>query len=152
MKNALRKEFTHTIHVKGDCKEVFKAFCPEAEKKWVSGWESTMLYSKSGIAEKNCVFTTTPPNMPETVWVCSVYDFGREVEYIKTTPGQLVSVINITTRQVGEDTECTVKYVHTALTAAGTQYILSQLSEEQFIAQISTWETGIPIYLGKETH
>ena len=147
MKNALRKEFTHTIHVKGDCKVVFKAFCPEAEKKWVSGWESTMLYSKSGIAEKNCVFKTMQQNMPETVWICSVYDVGREVEYVRTTPGQLVSVINITTRQSGENTECTVKYVHTALTAAGTQYILSHLSEEQFIAQIASWETAIPIYL-----
>lgn len=149
MKNVLRKEFTHTIYIKGRCKAVFKAFCPEAEKKWVSGWESTMLYSKSGIAEKNCVFTTTQQNMPENIWICSIYDVGREVEYVRTTPGQLISVINITTRQLGEKTECTVKYVHTALTAAGTQYILNHLSEEQFIAQISSWETSIPIYLEK---
>ncbi len=147
MKNTLRKEFTHTIHVKGACKSVFKAFCPEAEKKWVSGWESTMLYSESGIAEKHCVFTTTQPNMRETVWLCSVYDVGREVEYVRTIPGQLISVINITTRQLSEDTECMVKYIHTALTEAGTQYLLSQLSQEQFIEQIASWETAIPTYL-----
>ncbi len=148
MKNTLRKEFIHTIHVKGDCLAVFKAFCPEAEKQWISDWEYTMLFSKSGIAEKNCVFITTQPDMSDVIWVCSVYALGSEVEYVRTTPGQLVTVINITTRQLGEDTECTVKYVHTALTEIGAQYILSQLSEEQFVEQIASWETVIPIYLG----
>ncbi len=148
MKTTLRKEFTHTIHVKGDCRGVFKAFCPEAEKIWIPGWESTMLYSESGIAEKNCVFTTAQQNMPEIVWVCSVYDTGREVEYVRITPKRLVSVINITTRQSGKATKCTVKYTHTALTEAGAQY-LSNLTEEQFIAQITLWETEIPVYLEK---
>ena len=149
MKNALRKKFTHTIQVKGDCLAVFKSFCPEEEKKWISDWDSTMIYSKSGIAEKNCVFTTKQENMPEIVWVCSVYDAGREVEYVRTTPGYMVSVINITTRQFGESTECRVEYVHTSLSEMGTQYILSYFSEAQFKVQIESWKTAIPIYLEK---
>ena len=137
----------HTILVKGDCHAVFNAFCPEAEKKWVPGWESTMIYSQSGIAEKNAVFTTMQLNKPDTVWVCSIYDTDREVEYVRITPGQLVTVINIRTRQLSMDTECMVEYIHTALTEAGSRYIIEELSEEQFIAQIAPWEATIADYV-----
>ena len=69
-----------------------------------------MLYSKTGIAEKNCIFTTKHDNMPKAVWVCSIYDPGNEVEYVKTIPEHIVTVVNIKTTQVNEFTECTVKY------------------------------------------
>jgi len=147
MENSLRKEFVHTIKILGDTQTVFKAFCPIAEKEWLPGWDCTMLYSKTGIAEKNCIFTSKHDNMPKAVWVCSIYDPGNEVEYVKTIPEHIVTVVNIKTTQVNEFTECTVKYTHTALSTGGAHYISSHLSEEQLIKQINPWKEEIPTYL-----
>jgi hypothetical protein len=149
MENSLRKEFVHNINILGDTQTVFKAFCPIAEKEWVPNWECTMLYSKTGIAEKNCIFTTKNDNMPEMIWVCSVYDPGNEVEYVRTIPEHFVTVINIKTAQVNEFTECTVKYTHTSLSAVGSDYISTHFNEEQFISQIDPWKEEIPRYLKK---
>lgn len=149
MENSLRKEFAHTINILGDTITVFKAFCPIAEKEWVPGWECMMLYSKTGIAEKNCIFTTKHDNMPEMVWVCSIYEPGNEVEYVRTIPGHFVTVINIKTKQVDKNTECTIKYTHTALSTGGAHYISSHFSEEEFIRQVDPWKDEIQVYLKK---
>jgi len=147
MENSIRKEFTHTINIKGDILKVFKAFCPIAEKEWVPGWDCNMLFSKSGIAEKNCLFTTKHDNMPEVIWICSIYDPSNEVEYVRTVPGHYVTVIDIKTEQKNEYTECTVKNTHTALSAEGSHYILNHLSEVQFISQIDSWKNEISVFL-----
>jgi len=149
MENLLRKELVHTINILGDTLSVFKAFCPIAEKEWVPGWECNMLYSKTGIAEKKCVFTTKLDNMPEVVWVCSIYNLGDEVEYVKIIPEHFVTVINIKTTQINEYTKCTVNYTHTALSNDGEYYISKHLSEEQFIRQIDSWKDEISVYLKK---
>jgi hypothetical protein len=87
--------------------------------------------------------------MPEMIWVCSVYDPGSEVEYVRTIPEHFVTVINIKTAQVNEFTECTVKYTHTSLSASGSHYISTHFNEEQFISQIDPWKEEIPRYLKK---
>ncbi|HMM21998.1 MAG TPA: hypothetical protein PKA10_14865 [Selenomonadales bacterium] len=147
MENSLRKEFVHRVNIIGDKQNVFKAFCPIAEKEWVPNWDCTLLYSQTGIAEKNCIFTTKSDNMPEMVWVCSIYEPGNEVEYVRIITGYFVTVINIKTTQVNEYTECIVQYTHTALSAGGAHYILNNFSEEQFLRQIDQWKDEIPGYL-----
>src|SRR2546427_12204443 len=37
---------------------VFPMLCPVREADWVPGWQYKMIYSKSGMAEAGCVFTT----------------------------------------------------------------------------------------------
>ncbi len=149
MENALRKEFVHKISIAGEKQAVFKAFCPVAEKEWIPGWGCEMIYSQTGIAEKNCIFTTRHDGLPEMVWVCSIYDPGKEVEYIRTTPGYFVTVINIKTKQVNEYTECTVRFMHTAISEIGEQYISNHFNKEQFIRQIDSWNSQISDYIKK---
>lgn len=149
MENLLRKEFVHKISILGNSSTVFKAFCPIMEREWVPGWECKMVYSKTGIAEKNCVFTTKHNDLPEMIWICSIYEPGNEIEYVRTTPGNFVTVINIKTTKVNEYTECTVTYTHTALSSYGAQYISSHFNEEQFMKQIDSWKNGISVYLNK---
>lgn len=147
MENSIRKEFVHTININGNIANVFKAFCPIAERKWVPGWDCKMIHSESEIAEKNCVFTTKDDGMPEKIWVCSIYNPNCEVEYIRIIPDCLVSVINIKTVEKNKDTECTVKYSHTSLSTEGKNNILNNLNEEEFIIQIESWKGGISNFL-----
>jgi hypothetical protein len=147
MKNSLRKEFIHKINIKGDNMTIFKLFCPVAEKNWVPGWEFNMIYSETGIAEKNCVFSTKHANMPENIWVCCLYNPGIEVEYMRTTPKHFVTIINVKMLQIADITECTVKYTHTALSEDGAHFIENHFTEEMFIKQIDSWQDDISTYL-----
>jgi hypothetical protein len=147
MKNSLRKEFIHKLNIRGDIMSIFRLFCPIVEKSWVPGWECNILYSETGIAEKNCVFSTKHANMPENIWICSIYNLGIEVEYIRITPEYFVTVINIKTLQVSDITQCNVKYTHTALTEGGSNFVESHFTEELFIKQIDSWQDEISAYL-----
>ncbi len=147
MLNKKRQEFRHTIRIPGNCGTVFMAFCPVAEREWIEGWESDIIFSESGIAEKNCVFKTSQLNTPDAIWVCSIYDFGRQVEYVRVIPDHFVTVINILTEQTGEETACTVTFTHTALSDDGAQAMKLQFNEERFIEQIESWKTMVPIYV-----
>jgi hypothetical protein len=147
MENSLRKEFIHKISIQGDNMTIFRLFCPIEEKNWVPGWECNLLYSETGIAEKNCVFSTKHTNMPESIWICSIYTPDIEVEYVRLIPEHFVTVINIKTLQLSDTTECAVRYTHTALTEGGARYIENHISEELFIKQIDSWGDEISAYL-----
>jgi hypothetical protein len=147
MQKLIRNKFSHTICFLTPKETVFKIFCPVVEREWVSDWDCNMVYSDSGIAEKNCIFTTKQADMPEAVWVCSIYNFAKEVEYIRTTPGYFVTVVNIKTLQTNMETKCNVTYIHTALSELGAHYITNHFTEELFINQIESWKDAGNAYL-----
>jgi hypothetical protein len=43
--------------------EIFPLLCPTVEYDWLNGWKCIMYYSKTGIAEKNCIFSV-PTGFP----------------------------------------------------------------------------------------
>lgn len=149
MQKPIRNKLSHTICFSTPKETVFKIFCPVVEREWLSDWDCNMVYSDSGIAEKNCIFTNKHANMADTVWVCSIYDFTNEVEYIRTTPGYFVTVINIKTLQTDMETECIVTYTHTALSELGAHYIANHFTEEHFINQIESWKDAGNTYLSR---
>src|SRR5438309_9734446 len=53
---------------------VFPLLCPVREADWVPGWQYKMIYSKSGVAEAGCVFTTPNGDGTETTWLVTQYD------------------------------------------------------------------------------
>lgn len=52
----IHEEVAHEIDFPAE--DVFPLLCPVLEYEWLDGWECTMIYSESEIAEDNCVFTT----------------------------------------------------------------------------------------------
>lgn len=147
MKNMYRKTLTYNLRLSGDHLAIFKAFCPIAEEAWVPDWSCNMLYSETGIAEKNCLFTTAHSGMPDMIWVCTEYDLGNAVEYLRVVPEHFVTSIRILTQREEDITACQVTYTHTALTNAGARHIAEHFTEDSFLAQIKSWEALIPAYL-----
>ena len=147
MSNLLRKQLVRTIMVPGDLHAVFACFCPVMEKSWSPGWDCVMAYSRTGVAEKDCVFTTSHDSLPTMVWVCSTYDVDHEVEYIRVTPEHFVTVINIKTSQGDGQVECVVTYTHTALTAAGAVFINRHLTVDAFASDVDAWPAQIVAFL-----
>lgn len=65
--------------------KVFPLLCPEREYDWIPQWSCEMIYSKSGVAELGCVFSTNFGDEygPE-VWVTSHYQPNHKIGFVRT--------------------------------------------------------------------
>jgi hypothetical protein len=73
-------EFTHELNAPPEA--VFPLLCPVREYDWLPGWSCQMIYSDSGVAEKDCVFRTMPqPGEPST-WCTTFYQPPERIEYV----------------------------------------------------------------------
>ncbi len=65
---------------------VFPLLCPVREAEWVPGWEYRLVYSKSGVAELGCVFTTPNEDGSETTWMTIEYEPPRRIGFVWVWP------------------------------------------------------------------
>lgn len=49
---------TYTQQLNASPDRVLPLLCPVREADWIEGWEPTEVWSSSGVAEPDCVFTT----------------------------------------------------------------------------------------------
>ena len=73
---------SHAIQVAGAPAQVFPLLCPVREYDWIHDWTCRLLYSKSGVAEKDCVFQTDRPGEGQRTWVVSRYEPGQAIEFV----------------------------------------------------------------------
>lgn len=99
--------------VAGSAKEIFPLLCPVLEYDWIEIWACEMIYSESGVAENNCVFTTDLGGRGRAVWVCTRHEpEGLAVEYLVTYPETHVERLEARVEKNGPDA-CTVHWKRT---------------------------------------
>lgn len=92
---------THTIAATPV--KVFPLLCPVLEYEWINGWNCRMIYSDSGVAENNCVFTTSFPRGFEETWVVSRYEPENYViQFVVLNPHTYVLKFDISLQREGE--------------------------------------------------
>lgn len=138
--------FTQTNH--GNIDQVFPLLCPVREKDWLDGWDYQMIYSESGLIEKDCVFTTPGSGENDTVWQVTQYD--REnyfIEFVRVSPGENIVKINIQLEKVAENrTHAHIQYQYTGLNEAQNDFIENKL-ESSFTDSMNWWEKAINHYM-----
>lgn len=120
----VRVERTYTQKLQGKPRDVFPLLCPVREKEWVDGWDPLAVYTQSGFAEGDCVFTTGEKN-PESIWVITRFDAAEnKLEIVKVTPGMTVGRIQIalSENETG-GTDAEVVYMYTALSPDGENFV-----------------------------
>jgi hypothetical protein len=127
--------------------EVFPLLCPVRETEWVKGWDPMVVYTKSGLAEPDCVFLTGDGE-PDSVWIITNRDITNfDLEIIKVTPWTTVAKIHISLRPNGESgTNAEVSYTYTALSEAGKGFV-NNYTESYYTEFMQYWETAINDYL-----
>lgn len=64
--------------------KVFFQFCPSRELDWIKGWECDLVFTATGYAEPDCIFTT-----PETsllgpgLWIFTRYEPSQRLELVR---------------------------------------------------------------------
>jgi hypothetical protein len=138
----------HTMKLPDVPGRIFPLLCPVMERQWLQGWDCTMVYSETGLAEKNCVFTTEFPGDGHVVWVVSLYDpDNHRIEFAQTAPGSRVVKLEIRLKEShGKQTTAQWTYTYTALTEAGNEY-LNHVTEDVYNKKMIKVEESLAHYL-----
>ena len=128
--------------------DVFPLLCPVRESDWLEGWEYEMIYSESGLIEKDCVFTTPHHGDLPTVWQVTQHDPEKKcIEFVRVTPGRNIVKINIQLSEAPDQkTYSDISYQYTALTATENDLIENKLDAD-FLDSMEWWEKAINYYL-----
>jgi hypothetical protein len=139
-------EYTQTNDAPPDA--VFPLLCPVREADWVPGWQYTMIYSKSGVAEAGCVFTTPNDDSTQTTWLVTDYDPARfRIAFAWVNPGQVAAQIEISLKRNSQGTTTAViRYTYTGLSTAGNQEV-ERYDKKWFEQKMQGWEAAINHYL-----
>jgi hypothetical protein len=143
-----KKKFAYTQINEGSIDKVFPLLCPVRERDWLDGWEYKMVYSQSGLIEKDCVFTTPHHGESATVWQVTQYDKeAHTIEFLRVTPAENVVKINIQLTALGDNqTEAQINYQYTALNEVQNLFVENEL-EDSFRESMAWWEKAINHYL-----
>jgi hypothetical protein len=126
--------------------QVFPLLCPVRERDWARGWEPRLVVSASGLAETDCVFTTTE-GAGEAVWYVTRHDpAGHFVEMIKITPGVTACRLDIRLEPAPGGCAATISYTHTSLGPAGDAFV-EAFTAERYATFMREWERELNHYL-----
>lgn len=132
--------------------EVFPLLCPVREYDWIDDWDCSMISSRTGIAELNCVFSTKRDyghSKPvEEVWVITRYEPSRAIEFVKFCGGLYVIKYDIWLTSLPNDqTQAIWTQTHIPLSARG-ETALESVTQGDFQNMIKGLEDKLNRFLG----
>ena len=133
----LVKSYVHKIEASPE--KVFPLLCPVREYDWIDGWACEMIYSESGVAENNCIFATSFPEVGEATWMVSKYDKeGFVIEFVIIFPGAVAEKLDVSLQE-DEDGGAIIRWTrtYTGLSQGGNQ-LIEHLGDE-FIDSRMAW-------------
>ncbi|MBC2717378.1 MAG: hypothetical protein HF978_18895 [Desulfobacteraceae bacterium] len=122
------KNYSHIITASKQ--KVFPLLCPVKEYDWIDGWTCNMIYSESGFAEKDCIFTTNLPGAGDCIYVVSRFEMNERIEFVITSPGSHVEKLEIELEDCGEEcTKLNWTRIYTSLTEKGQNFLEQYTTE-----------------------
>lgn len=126
--------------------KVFPLLCPTREFDWIETWNCELVFSKSGFAELDGVFTTNFPGDDKDVWVIDRYEPNVLIQFVRVSENRVIRYRITLTANGNGTTSAIWEQTITALTEAGNRYIENQ-SNEQFSKKIKGLEKQLNHYL-----
>jgi hypothetical protein len=137
----------HTLHLVAPPADVFPLLCPVREYEWIEPWSCDMVFSASGVAENNAVFTTNfSAQGGEETWVVCCYEPDRAIAFIRLIPGFKVNRLDIALTAARGGTVVHWTHTYTGLSEDGNQWI-QQLSDDALDLEKAAIERMLNHYL-----
>jgi hypothetical protein len=148
MKVVIPKRVSHTYTqlLSAAPEKVFPLLCPVREADWLDGWDPVLVASRSGVAERDCVFVTAA-GASEAVWYITQHqpDVGF-VEMIKITLGLTACRLEIRVSPAPGGSHAEVTYTHTSLGPDGDAFVDS-FTADAYLQFMQNWESRFNHYL-----
>ncbi len=137
---------TYTMRIEAQPEVVFPFLCPTKEYEWIDRWECRMVYSDSGFADLDCIFTTNFPGEGPDVWMVSRYEPPKEIQFVRINDSRAMR-FSISLRGNGDKTTTAVwRQVITGLTPEGNK-LVEAFSDEQYATEMGTLERMLNHFL-----
>jgi hypothetical protein len=137
---------TYTQRLVGTPEAVFPLLCPVREADWIEGWDPVLVASETGVAEPDCVFTTSA-SPTEAVWYVTRHEpESGFVEMLKITPSVTACRLTIRLSRVADGCEAQVTYKHTSLGPEGDAFVMA-FTEAHYAKFMHDWESRMNHYL-----
>ena len=149
MKTFKAMRTTRTAHqtLTGSPGDIFPLLCPIREYDWIEHWSCEMIYSTSGFAEPDCIFTTSFPEPGgRDTWVVCRHEPPTRIEFIRTNILRVMRYAITLEEQAPGRTRARWQQIITATGEEGNEHIRT-LTAEAFAAQVATLETLLNHYL-----
>lgn len=152
---ATSKRITRTAqhHYNGDLDTVMDLLTAGGERKWIPGWDPTMIYSENelGAAPGTIFMTNFNDDGIESTWYCRAFDRenGR-IEYLRFAPGLALVELEIDLKPNNGGTDTSIAYTFTSLGGEGDAYVSKHGGDEHFGQMLSRWEVAVNKYLAGE--
>jgi len=142
----ITRSYEQTINA--DPARVFDLLCPVKEAEWLDGWDYTLLYSESGLAEEGCVFLSRQEGEKDTIWMITKRDVQNlEIEFVRATPESRIARLTIAVdEKAAKVSKVKITYVITALCEEGNKF-LEAFTQDNFETAMKFWETSMNYYL-----
>jgi hypothetical protein len=144
---AKRIELSHTQKYGAPAAQVFPLLCPTREYDWIETWKCELVYSDSGYAEENCIFTTDfPEDGGHETWVVIHYEPNRSIQFVRV--GRIKAIRYNITLSDHSDGSCSAEWeqIITALNEDGNRFI-ENLSQERYSKEKKLLESLLNHYL-----
>ena len=148
---AATRTYTQRIHASPE--RVFPLLCPVREAEWLDGWTYELLRSASGYAEEGCVFRTTLPGEPETIWIVTRHEPGAgRVDFARVTAGRVATRLTVRVQAAGEgQSSVDITYELTPTSPEGERIVTGRHAEEAFHKSMAWWERSMNHFLATGT-
>jgi len=124
------QEFSGTFETTPEI--IFPLLCPAREADWIPGWDSELIYTKSGYAENKCVFRTTKSNPAgEGLWTFTGFKLNEYIEFVRFQLDMLLHCKISLTQNKDGTTTATWKTISTALSEKGNKEIEKMSDDKQ---------------------
>lgn len=140
------RAYRQTINAQPD--RVFELLCPVREADWFPGWEYSLVYSESGLAEPDCTFLSHHPGEPDTIWIITRHEpENRLIEFARITPGLKAARLMIRVEpETPSRSRVEIAYTMTGLGPEGNEALI-ELTQERFEEGMRFWESSMNEYL-----
>lgn len=127
--------------------QIFPLLCPVIEYKWFPNWNCTVVYSETGIAEKNAIFLTEDGNHNLIVWTVITYEPPFLIEFSVVNGLRTVERFQIKLNALEKNrTELIWTVMNTAFSKESIREV-SQLTNEEFALFIEERQREMDYYL-----
>jgi hypothetical protein len=126
--------------------ELFPLLCPVLEYDWIPDWSCEMIYSKSGVAERDCAFTTRIMPFSRELWTCIVYEPPRRIEYLFTHGSKIAVRLELELSEEGGRTMLDWTMRFTVTGALWRRLLRTRSDEKSFGAMMETRERQLAEY------
>jgi hypothetical protein len=125
---------------------IFPLLCPKREYDWIESWKGNIIYSKSGFAELDCVFSTEFAGDVKEIWIVDQIDKNEKIQFIRFTESRIIRYTITLIDNNNRTTTAIWEQTITALTKEGNNYI-ENFSDTEYEKRTKALEKMLNYYL-----